>query len=214
MRIAVQGVPGCFSEQAALQLRPQAEILHCADFSAMFTALVSGTAAASASGATAVVTVEAAIVPIENTLAGMVEETAVLLRQYQDQIQVDSEVQLQIELCLMLHPSAAMTGVREVLSHPVALRQCKKFLAQWPAWRVTSFFDTAGSVAEAMRRGAAGQLDTAAVASPRAAAVYGARIAQRGIGDANANFTRFFLVTAPAASVLPREGRGEGSAAS
>ncbi len=213
MRIAVQGVPGCFSEQAALQLRPQAGILHCADFSAMFTALLSGTAAESAAGA-GEAAVDAAIVPIENTLAGTVEETAVLLRQYQDQIQVDSEVQLQIELCLMLHPSAAISGVREVLSHPVALRQCRKFLAQWPDWRVTSFFDTAGSVAEAMRRGAARQLDTAAIASANAAAVYGARIAQRGIGDQHANFTRFFLVTASPASVLRREGRGEGSVAS
>lgn len=195
MTIAVQGVPGCFSEQAALQLHPEAVIAHCASFGDMFTTLLGGAA-------------EAAIVPIENTLAGRVEDTQVLLRQYQDQITVAGEVSLQIELCLMLHPAGALEQVEQVLSHPVALRQCKKFLAQYPHWRVVPFFDTAGSVAEAVRRGAGGDFGTAAIASARAATVYGATIAARGIGDQIANFTRFFLVTAAGSSVLRKEGAG------
>jgi prephenate dehydratase len=195
LRIAVQGVPGCFSEQAALQLHPEASIYHCTQFSDLFTAL--GVAA------------DAAIVPIENTLAGKVEETQALLRQHRDEIDIAAEVPLRIELCLMLHPASSMDDIREVLSHPVALRQCKKFFAQHPDWRAVPFFDTAGSVEEAVRRGAAGEFDTAAIASARAATVYGAMIAARGIGDQIANFTRFFLVTAPGASVLRKEGRGE-----
>lgn len=196
MTIAVQGIPGCFSEQAALQLHPEAAIAHCATFGDMFTTLLGGRA-------------EAAIVPIENTLAGTVEDTQLLLRQYQSQIEVAGEVELQIELCLMLHPAGTLEQVRQVLSHPVALRQCKKFFAQYPHWRAVPFFDTAGSVEEAVRRGASGEFDTAAIASARAASVYGATIAARGIGDQIANFTRFFLVTAPGASVLRKEGRGE-----
>ncbi len=179
MRIAVQGVPGCFSEQAALALRPGAAIIHCPNFAGIFAALDEGRA-------------DRGLVPVENTLAGAVVEARAELDRHP--VEVEAEHRLQIEMCLLLHPAAQLDQIVRVLSHPVALRQCGRFLAAHPDWQVVSFFDTAGSVEEIMRLGGVGRLDSAAIASAHAGAVYGARIAIRGIGDLKENFTRFFLV--------------------
>lgn len=194
MRIAVQGVPGCFSEQAALGYDPLAEIANCDDFAGIFAALEQGRA-------------DRGMVPVENTLAGAVDEAQALLRQHA--VQVEAEVQLQIELCLMIHPGSGLERIQRVLSHPVALRQCGRFLGEHPGWLVTPFFDTAGSVQEVMRLGEGGSLDTAAIAGARAAEVYGASIVARGIGDRKANFTRFFVISLPARRVP--EGRQAGA---
>jgi len=78
-----------------------------------------------------------------------------------------------------------------VLSHPVALQQCRAFLRKHPQWEVVPFYDTAGSVKQMM---ANGWKDAAAVASRRAASVYSARILEEGIEDNKKNYTRFFLL--------------------
>lgn len=179
MTIAVQGIAGCFSEQAALQLRPGAEIVCVHAFADIFALLAAGK-------------VDRGLVPYENTLAGPIGEAQDLLRQ--QAVRVEDEVRLRIVHCLMLHPASSIERVRRVLSHWAALQQCGLFLAQHPEWQVVPFFDTAGSVEEIMRTGA---LDAAAIASARSAEVYGARLALRDIGDQSNNFTRFFLI-APA----------------
>jgi len=187
MRIAVQGVRGCFSEQAALRLRPQAEIVGRPSFAGIFAALAQGET-------------ELGLVPVENTLAGPIAETQTLLRQHA--VEVIDEVRFQIEHCLMLHPASSLERVRQVLSHPVAFQQCGNFLSQHADWLVVPFFDTAGSVQEIMRLGSP---ELAAIASARAAEVYGATVALRDIGDKRANFTRFFLIAPCSGRVLPKE---------
>lgn len=176
MKIAIQGEPGSFSEEAALNLQPQAKIDCCPSFREVFTHLADHV-------------VDRALIPIENTLAGSVTENYDLLREHNAFIQ--AETQLRIEHNLIIHPESSAKQIRRVLSHPVALQQCRAFLRKHPNWDVVPFYDTAGSVKEIM---ANGWRDAAGVASRRAASVYGARILQQGIEDNKKNYTRFFLL--------------------
>lgn len=175
-RIAIQGARGAFSAQAALQLRPGAALLHCPTFDAVFAALAAGAAAL-------------ALLPIENTVAGPVLAAQALLAQAS--VRTVSETRLQIELALITRPGAAFDQLRRVRSHPVALAQCGRFLAAHPALVPEPAWDTAGSVADMM---AAGDATLAAIASPAAAALYGAAVARSPIGDRSDNFTRFLLL--------------------
>jgi prephenate dehydratase len=92
----------------------------------------------------------------------------------------------------MAAPGVQLSRLRRVLSHPVALEQCREFLRAHPRLRAESFYDTAGSVKHVVE---SGSRDTAAIAGLRAAAVYGAHILRRGLEDDKQNFTRFFLVS-------------------
>lgn len=176
MRIALQGVPGCFSQQAAERLRPNAQPVYCRRFEDMFAALANGRA-------------EAALVPVHNTLAGEIAPTQALLRRHPSR--VTAEIRLRIELCLMIHPTSTPARIRRVLSHPVALAQCGRFLRQHSAWQPVPYFDTAASAGHLMLRR---DLVSAAIAPLRAVQVYGARMLQRGIGDTKDNYTTFQLI--------------------
>src|SRR5262249_30254827 len=131
----------------------------------------------------------AAIVPVENTLAGSVGEHLDLL--LERDVFVDGELNLRIEHNLIAAPGARLKDIRYVLSHPVALDQCRNFLRRRRTLVVAPFYDTAGAVKHLM----AGQLrDTAAIASRGAAREYGAKVLVRGLEDDKKNYTRFFLV--------------------
>ncbi|HUX65873.1 MAG TPA: prephenate dehydratase domain-containing protein [Terriglobales bacterium] len=188
MRIAIQGIAGCFSEEAALGLHPRAQLIACPDFAALFAALEEGRA-------------QRALLPVENSIAGPIAEAQALLARHR--VRVLADHRHPIEQCLLLLPGADPAQVRRVLSHPVALRQCSRFLAR-AGWQVEPFFDTAASAREIVRRG---QPDLAAIASARAAAVYGAQVARRGIADRRQNFTRFFLIAPRRERVLKGRGR-------
>lgn len=176
MIIAIQGEAGSFSEEAALQLHPQARTLSCGSFPELFAAFRAGRA-------------ERALVPIENTLAGSIGENLDLLQRSPGFIV--GEIQLRIQHHLLVHPRAVDGRIQRVLSHAVALQQCRRFLARHPDWEPVPFYDTAGSIKHLMETG---ELTGAAIAGRRAAATYGARIAQRGIEDNKRNFTRFLLL--------------------
>ncbi|MGN6592653.1 MAG: prephenate dehydratase domain-containing protein [Terriglobales bacterium] len=178
MRIAVQGIAGCFSEAAAAQLAPGSETVYCRTFEDIFKSLAAGTAARG-------------LVPVENTIAGEIAATRKLLAGHP--VRVLAETRLRIEQCLIATPGATLAGIGRVFSHPVALQQCGQFLAHHPHWRVEAYFDTAAGVQHIMQEA---RPDQAAIAGPQAAAVYRAQILARGIGDVVDNFTRFVLVEA------------------
>ena len=81
--------------------------------------------------------------------------------------------------------------MERVYSHPVALEQCRNFFRTHPRVRAVPFYDTAGAVKHLVETE---MRDAAAIAGPQAAAVYGARILQRGLEDDKQNYTRFFLI--------------------
>jgi prephenate dehydratase len=101
------------------------------------------------------------------------------------------EVIVPVKHCLMVFDGGSVETVKEVLSHPQALGQCRKFLQNHPEWKTIASYDTAGSariVAESKRT------DLAAIASRRAAGVYGLEIIKEDIQSEDANFTRFFVL--------------------
>jgi prephenate dehydratase len=176
MRIAIQGEPGSFSHQAALMMEPQATIVPCAFSAEVFKLIESGE-------------VCAAVIPIENSLAGSVVEHFDLL--FQSDVQIERESLLRIRHNLIGVPGSTVEGVRRVLSHPVALAQCRRFFGEHPAMTPTAFYDTAGSVKHVI---ALGDKETGAVASEQAALAYGGVVLAAGIEDNAANYTRFFLI--------------------
>lgn len=176
MKIAIQGEPGSFSHEATLKLVPDAEIVPCALSAEVFSAL---------SGAT----VDAAVIPIENSLAGSVLEHFDLLLTHE--VRVTAETLLRIRHNLIGMPGAKTTEIRQASSHPVALAQCRRFLAAHPRMKAIAFYDTAGSVKQLMELR---DRHAGAIASEAAARYYGAEVLEAGIEDNPENYTRFFLV--------------------
>lgn len=189
---AFQGEKGAFSQEAARQLGgAKIAVLPCQRFEDVFRKLEQKQATA-------------AVIPIENTLAGSVHENYDHLLQFD--FVITGETKVRINHNLIALPGVAFKDIRRVYSHPVALNQCLGFLARNPQMERMPFYDTAGSVktiAEQNMRDAAG------IASSVAAEMYGARILRRSIEDDRRNFTRFFLLRRRAdAKELPKRAPG------
>ena len=176
MKIAIQGEPGSFSHEAAMSLVADATIVPCSLSADAFAALANGV-------------VEAAAIPIENSLAGSVSEHFDLLLTHD--VVVEREILLRIRHNLIAISGTSIGEIDRVFSHHVALAQCRRFLASYPRMETFAFYDTAGSVKQLveLRDRHAG-----AIASEAAAHYYGAQILRAGIEDNPENFTRFFLV--------------------
>ena len=133
--------------------------------------------------------VHAAVIPIENSLAGSVAEHFDLL--LTREVFVHREFYLRIRHNLIAMPGVKMNAIRQVFSHPVALDQCRKFFGSHPRIQAVPFYDTAGSV----RHIVAEELhDAAAIAPKQAAGQYGGRVLLAGIEDDQQNYTRFLLI--------------------
>jgi prephenate dehydratase len=185
---AYQGEPGAFSEQAAWNLMgPDAPLLPCRTLGDVFEAVASGRAAQ-------------AVVPFENTLAGTVPRSYELLLEHR--LTAVAETCVRVEHMLIAHPSSSPAGIRRVLSHPVALDQCRDYLRA-RALEAVPVFDTAGAVGAVMDDA---DRTVAAIASRRAADLHGAAILAEGIQDHAENWTRF-LQLVPEVPAAPRAGR-------
>lgn len=186
-RVAIQGERGSNSHMAALEMlgsEATFEIVPCALSADVIAAIMAGT-------------VDGAVLPIENSLHGSVAEHYDLLLEHP--IRMDRESQLRIRHNLIVAPGVPLDDVHEIISHPVALSQCRKYLSSFNDVRVMPFYDTAGSVKHLM---AEGLRDTAGVAPALAAEVYGAHVLVAGIEDNPENFTRFHLLRRSDAPVL------------
>ncbi len=176
MKIAIQGEPGSFSHEAALKLVEDARIAPYSLSAEAFGALADGT-------------VDAAVIPIENSLAGSVLEHFDLLLNHD--VKVEREALLRIRHNLIAISGTTVGDIDRVFSHPVALAQCRRFLAEHPRMEAFSFYDTAGSVKQLVELR---DRHAAAIASEAAAHYYGAQILAADIEDNPENFTRFFLI--------------------
>jgi prephenate dehydratase len=176
MKIAIQGEPGSFSHEAAIKLVADATIVPCSLSADVFQALSRGQ-------------VDAAAIPIENSLAGSVLEHFDLLLEHD--VVVVRETLLRIRHNLIALSGSTIADIDRVFSHPVALAQCRRFLAAHPKMESFAYYDTAGSVKQLVELR---DRHAAAIASESAAHVYGATILQKNIEDNPENFTRFFLV--------------------
>lgn len=187
MRIAIQGELGSNSHMAALAMLGESalEIVACAASAEVFERVVAGT-------------VDAAVLPIENSLHGSVAEHYDLL--LAEPVRIARESLLRVRHNLIAAPGVKVAQVRKAMSHPVALSQCRRWLAAHPEIEAVNFYDTAGSVKYIL---AAGLTDAGGIAPELAARQYGGEVLAAGIEDHAENFTRFFL--------LVRDGGGAGA---
>jgi prephenate dehydratase len=176
MDVAIQGELGSFSHEASLILLPEGAIVPCAAAGAVLEALDSSR-------------VDAAVIPVENSLAGSVMDFYDLF--FAHEFVVERELEMRIRHNLTVAPRVTMDKVRQVLSHPVALAQCKGFFAAHPQLEAIAFYDTAGAVRHVVE---SRQNHLAAIGSKQAARQYGAHILEESIEDREESYTRFWLI--------------------
>ncbi|MBM3794817.1 MAG: prephenate dehydratase [Acidobacteria bacterium] len=172
-----QGELGAFSHMAIRQmLGPGVKATPFPVFEQVFKALAAGK-------------IDAAMIPVENTLHGSVHENYDHLLKYG--LPIVGETTVRIVHNLIVTPGTKFTAIKKVFSHPVALNQCLNFFAAHPEFEKTTFYDTAGSIKMLLESRPAA---SAGIASALAAELYGCRILKRGIEDDHRNFTRFVLL--------------------
>lgn len=176
MKIAFQGERGAYSEEAIIRnYGKEVEAIPKPSLRDVFRAVEMDEA-------------EFGLLPAENTLEGSITQTYDLL--FESDLKIRGEVILRIVHCLMANPGVALKEVRRVYSHPQALRQCSHFIERNRLEEVP-MYDTAGSakmIKEASLR------DAAAIASRRAAEIYGLSILLEGIESNPENYTRFLII--------------------
>jgi len=176
IRVAIQGEAGSFSHEAAEQMLPRCSVVPCARSAEVFDRLETGSVAA-------------AVIPIENSLAGTVAEHADLL--VSRDVFIQAEFRLRIVHNVIAAPGVKLRAVRRLLSHPVALDQCRDFFRHHSNIEPVPFYDTAGSVKHVVAQNLP---DAAGIAGRHAAREYSGKILQAGIEDDKRNFTRFLLI--------------------
>jgi prephenate dehydratase len=179
MVVAYQGEPGAYSEAAAQRYAPDATLQPCPSFDDVFRAVESGA-------------VSYGVLPIENSIGGTIHRNYDLLLEHQ--LQIVGDLELRVVHSLIALPGTSIDQVKQIYSHPQALAQCDRYLRSLPGVEVVATYDTAGSAKLIKDKQLAG---AAAIASERAAAVFGLQVLESGIQDFADNITRF-LVVAPA----------------
>ncbi len=173
VRIGIQGLAASYSDAALLQTSPHATKVFCESFSETFAALAQGR-------------IDKAFIPFENSTTGFIGEVYQLL--HGSGCFVTEEHIHRVEHCLLGPLGSSLADVKTVISHPQALAQCSRFLREHGLW-TEPYFDTAGAARDIARtRG------RAAVASLRAAQLYGLEVLKQNINDEPENWTRFLTV--------------------
>jgi prephenate dehydratase/chorismate mutase len=179
VRVAFQGSPGAFSEAAAVKLLGDGiTLIPRPTFESLYQAIEDQSA-------------DYILAPIENSLAGFVHASFDLL--LDSNLNIVGEIIIPISHCLIGCPGSSFDKITAVESHPVALEQCRRFLAANPQIKRIAAEDTAGSVARVISRG---DPASAAIAGHRAAEKYGGVILREHLEDSSENYTRFLLLSA------------------
>ena len=180
-RVAIQGVMGCFHEQAARLFYEEhghivPDIVECLTFEDLYRNIDSGKA-------------DAAVMAIENTVSGGLLPNFELLRKYDRKIK--GEVFLRIQQNLMALPGQTIEDIKEVRTHYMAINQTRQFFKDYPWIRLVESEDTAKSAADLAAEGLKG---VGAVASTLAAELYGLEMLAESIETYKHNFTRFLIL--------------------
>lgn len=188
-RIAIQGEIGSFHDIAAHQYfkGEQIELICCSTFEQVFENIKRDPTVIG-------------MIAIENTIAGSLLHNYDLLRE--SGVTVVGEHKLHIEHSICCLPEDSWETIKEVHSHPVALAQCRNFLANHPDMKAVEAKDTAGSAEYISNNNIRGW---AAICSSYAANIYGMKILQEDIHDNKHNYTRFLVVSNPHKASLLRE---------
>ncbi|OWM68970.1 arogenate dehydratase/prephenate dehydratase 6, chloroplastic-like [Punica granatum] len=188
LRVAYQGVPGAYSEAAAGKAYPDCEAIPCDQFEVAFQAVERWIA-------------DRAVLPIENSLGGSIHRNYDLLLRHR--LHIVGEVQTPVHHCLLALPGTRADCLARVISHPQALSQCEHTLTKLAPKAVREAVDDTAGAAEHI---AANNLrNTAAIASSRAAELYGLEVLADGIQDDSGNVTRFVMLARE--PIIPRTDR-------
>ncbi|KAL8136754.1 hypothetical protein V2J09_002755 [Rumex salicifolius] len=188
LRVAYQGVPGAYSEAAAGKAYPGCEAIPCDQFEVAFQAVELWIA-------------DRAVLPVENSLGGSIHRNYDLLLRHR--LHIVGEVQLPVHHCLLALPGVRKEYLSRVISHPQALAQCEHTLTKLGLNVTREAVDDTAGAAEYV---AVNNLrDTAAIASARAANLYGLQILADGIQDDSGNVTRFVMLARE--PIIPRTDR-------
>jgi len=175
--VVYQGVPGAFSEEAAIALRGEnTPRVAVASFDDVCDAVVERRA-------------RFGVLPIENTLAGSVQPVYDLLGR--KDVRILGETNVRVSHVLVSVSGATVAGLRRVLSHPVALAQCEQFFRDHPHIEPVAAYNTAGAIADVIAKG---NPEEGAIGSRRAAERYQGTILAESLEDHAENWTRFLLV--------------------
>ena len=179
MKLAYLGPEGTYSEQAAIDYAANSERIPYSGILAVVKAAESGE-------------VQEAIVPIENSLEGVVTHTVDLLI-HESPLKIRGEVVVPIHHQLLMPPGVRMEDVRVVYSHPQAIAQCRGFLSSnLPSAEHVASLSTASAV-EDMK---SSRYPAASISSRRAAELFDVAIAESDIEDIHNNLTRFVVLGA------------------
>jgi chorismate mutase/prephenate dehydratase len=177
VKIAFQGERGAYSESAVFQFfGADIQVKPCRDFKDVFEAVEKQET-------------PHGVVPVENSLEGSVSQNYDLFLKHD--LKVCGEVIVKIEHCLIANPGTTIADIKAVYSHPQALAQCRTFLEEMDR-EIIPTYDTAGSVKMLKEKGLK---NAAAIASKRAAELYGMQILAEDIADNLENYTRFFVLS-------------------
>ena len=178
MRICYQGAEGSYSEQAAVEYFGEAcRFFHVDTFRDAMAAIEDGLA-------------DYAVLPIENSTAGSVSENYDLLTEFENYIV--GEKMIAVHQCLMAPEGADISSIRTVFSHPQSLMQSERFLNSHPDWKQISMKNNAFAARKVAEDR---DLSQAAIASKRAAALYGLKILREEVNNDPDNTTRFIIVS-------------------
>ncbi len=176
VEVAFQGEVGAYSAEASFQFFGSSiQIRPCETLEDVFQAVEEQG-------------VPFGVVPVENSLEGIISRVYDLL--LESALQVCGELELRVIHCLIARSETGLDAIKKVYSHPQALAQCRRFLKQLDCELIPNY-DTAGSVKMIKEKGL---FDSAAIASARAAEIYGMKVVAQEIEDNPNNFTRFFIL--------------------
>ena len=177
-RVAIQGGLGAYHDIAAREYfgNEELEIVPCITFRDVFIKAANDTALVG-------------VMAIENTIAGSLLQNHDLLRT--SNLQIAGECKLRISHSLAALPGQNISGIREVMSHPMALMQCQDFLDSMSQIKIIEHDDTALAAKEIRDKNLVG---TAAICSTLAAETYGLEVLAKSIETNKHNFTRFLIL--------------------
>ena len=177
-RIVFQGVEGAYSQQAMTEyFGKECDSFHVETWKDAMEAIKNNEA-------------DFAVLPIENSTAGIVSENYDLLVEYDNYIVGDQIIQ--IKHALLGTQDADLTDISTVYSHPQALMQCSDFLYKHASWEKISLKNTAVSAKKVMEDN---DKTHAAIASTLTAELYGLKVLDENISNTQNNSTRFIIVT-------------------
>ncbi|MCJ7733884.1 MAG: prephenate dehydratase [Anaerolineales bacterium] len=175
MKVAYQGEPGAYSEEAGFGYFDAPVMIPQETFDDVFSAVASGSC-------------QSGLIPIENSLVGSIHQNYDLLLRHE--LFIIGEYLLPVRHCLISFPETELSGIKSVISHPQALGQCAGYLRNLGV-KTEPVYDTAGSV-KILK--SSGDPALAAIASKRAAEIYEMKVLQENIEDNPENYTRFLEI--------------------